>query len=362
MAKMPNMNRRIVLQTLCCLGTLVPLAWSARNFINIPWDSVTAGKKDVLTESRAIMGTVVSITVAQGSRDQMQDAMGKAFERIDSLIGVFDRRGFSSALSSFNQYGFLKNAPPDLVNLLVRSQEYGTMTGGAFNIAVQPLVDLWQRYANPQGIMNIPASELRAAQELSRPNALNIVGRDLSFARSGMGLTLDGIAKGHIADEVSRLLLEQGVLHHLVNAGGDIVARGEKSPGTAWTVAVENPAAADNPALRQSHPHVAVLPLRNQAIATSGSYRVFFDAERRHNHLVDVSGASPTSLISATVLASNAAEADALATALAVMNPVDGVRLMDAWSGAGARVQAEPRSCLLVEAGGRQIKSQGWPI
>lgn len=364
MPKIPNMDRRIVLKTLCCVGALVPMVWSARNATLIPWKNVFGSSPDlpsdlasdtrgVLTESRAIMGTVVSVILAQVSQTQMQEAMGLAFQCMDSLIPVYDRHNSSSVLSALNQQGHLRDAPPALVDLLRRSREYGHLTGNAFNIAVQPLLDLWQHYANPQGNMSIPADDLHAAQELARPDALSIEGRQITLGRSGMGLTLDGIAKGHIADEVSRVLIAQGINNHLVNAGGDIVARGEKAPGKAWAVAVENPAAVDNPELRQRQPHVAVLELRDKAIATSGSYRIYFDAERRHNHLISVAGVSPVEIVSATVLADNAAEADALATALAVMEPKDGVRLADSLPN---------HSCLLVKTGGGIMKSKGWLV
>mgnify|MGYP002236425829 CR=1 FL=1 len=93
-----------------------------------------------------------------------------------------------------------------------------------------------------------------------------------------MGITLDGIAKGYIADRVSAVLTSAGVKNHLVNAGGDIMASGHKSPGVPWRVAVQS---TTGPA------YAGELSLSGKAIATSGSYEIYYDASRRHHHLIN---------------------------------------------------------------------------
>lgn len=160
-----------------------------------------------------------------------------------------------------------------------------------------------------------------------------------------MGLTLDGIAKGHIADEASRFLIAEGLSNHLINAGGDIVAAGEKAPGRPWMVAVENPAARGG--------FVRRMPLRDRAVATSGSYEIYYDASRRHHHLINpAAGASPTDLVSATVTARTAVEADALATSLSVMAPRDGLRLIASLPAANACCSPATAALCVLPAGG----------
>lgn len=297
-----------------------------------------------MTETRVLMGTFVAITLAGASRGRMEDALGRAFERMDGLIAVFDRFNPASPLSVLNERGRLDGAPSELTALLDQSARVGDLTGGAFNITVQPLVDLFRRHSNPAGSMSIPAAELAEARALVLAGGWKTDGRAVRLDRQGMGLTLDGIAKGHIADEVSRFLIAEGLPNHLINAGGDIVAAGEKTPGQPWMVAVENPAAHGGFTRR--------MPLRDRAVATSGSYEIYYDASRRHHHLINpAAGASPVDLASATVAARNAAEADALATALSVMPPRDGLKLVASLPG---------RECLLLTRDGGRLSSARW--
>ena len=170
-------------------------------------------------------------------------------------------------------------------------------------------------------------------------------GRDgMRLGRQGMGLTLDGIAKGHIVDAMSAVLLRAGCENHLINAGGDILARGHKSQGVSWRVAVEDPE-------KRGH-YPQVLELYNQAIATSGGYEVTYDAGGRHHHLLDPStGRSPV-LGSMSVLAATCMQADALATGLSVLPAGEALALADSLSGC---------ACGLLRRDGRLQVSRRWP-
>ncbi len=341
-------SRRHALKTLSVLGLGGLGSWALSSLS--PRQAIAAARStpaaNVMTETRALMGTFVAITLADPSNDRMRDAMGRAFERMISLIAIYDRFDASSPVSLLNRHGRLTSldCPPELAALLERSQRFEAATGGAFNITVRPLVDLFRRYQNPTGAISIPENELNEARALVRADGLTLNGRQARLAQSGMGVTLDGIAKGHIADEISRFLLSLGLDNHLINAGGDIVAHGAKAPGQPWRVAVQNPSGG----LREG-----AFALANQAIATSGSYQIFFDASRRHHHLIQPgSGASPTDVVSVSVLAKTALEADALATSLAVMPPRDALGLISSLPG---------RACLLLTADGRALASPLWP-
>ena len=194
----------------------------------------------------------------------------------------------------------------------------------------------------PSGELTLDDSELRAARALVGRRGLQVSGADLSFARSGMGITLDGIAKGYIADRVSAVLTSAGVKNHLVNAGGDIMASGHKSPGVPWRVAVQSPT---GPA------YAGELSLSGKAIATSGSYEIYYDASRRHHHLINpASGFSP-SVGSVSVVAGTAMEADTLATALSILPPSDALKLVQGLPG---------RECCILSPDGCIYTSLGW--
>lgn len=312
----------------------------------------TVPRTSVLTETRLLMGTMVSVTVSDSSRARMEDALHTVFLRMEELVPLFDRHASSSAVSVLNAQGQMRDIPQELSALLSHSRAMAALTEGAFNPTVQPLVDIFRRHASTGDIASIPETELAEARALVSANGRSgwISGRDgVRLEREGMGLTLDGIAKGWIADIASRELAGAGLPNHLINAGGDIVASGEKAPETPWQVAVANPVSPHTGNAR----HGNAFALRNAALATSGSYEIYYDAEQRHHHLISAStGSSPIGTISASALAPSATDADALATAFSVMPPRDALRLADKLPGCG---------CLLLSRDGSVLKSRGWP-
>lgn len=157
---------------------------------------------------------------------QASDALGLAFTEASRLERVFSRHDGGTPVSELNRAGRLRAAPAELVRVVNRSLFYGALTGGSFDVTVQPVIDLFRAHRNPSGELTLDDSELRAARALVGRRGLQVSGADLSFARSGMGITLDGIAKGYIADRVSAVLTSAGVKNHLVNAAGTSWPRG----------------------------------------------------------------------------------------------------------------------------------------
>ena len=300
-------------------------------------------RADVTRETRVMLGTFVDVSLSGTSSMQASEALERAFAEAARLEKVFSRYDGGTPVSELNRAGTLRDCPPELTRLVNRSLFYGAVTGGGFDITVQPVVDLFRARRNPQGRLRLDEAELRAARELVGYKGLRVAAGRLSLVRSGMGVTLDGIAKGYIADRMSAVLTACGVENHLVNAGGDIASHGCKAPGMPWRVAVQSP--SDRAA------YCGTLSLSGGAVATSGGYEIYYDASRRHHHLVaPASGASPA-LGSVSVTAATAMEADALATAFSVLPPSEVLRLVRRMPG---------RECGIVAADGRRFASEGW--
>ncbi len=322
--------------TLCLDGALSP---ALANHVDRP-----------VTLSRVMMGTYVTITVAAVSSMHATEALDRTFAKISALEAVFSRHMSGTPVAELNRSGVLHAAPMELVNLVDRAQRYGVLTSGAFDITVQPVIDLFRAHQTSNRRMDLDAKELQQAQELVGMKHVNIAASSLTLDRQGMGITLDGIAKGHIADMASAELTKLGVRNHIINAGGDIVVRGMKptmAGNQAWRVGISAPQITG-----QNGDIIDAISLTDAAVATSGSYEVYYDASRAHHHLISpLTGASPSLAASVSVKAPTAMEADALATALSVMAPHDAVRL----------VQSLPaRECLVVTRDGRHLQSHGW--
>lgn len=297
----------------------------------------------VTRETRVMLGTFVDISTAGVSSMQAAEALGRAFAEAARLEKLFSRYDGGSPVSELNRAGILRDAPAEVARVVNRSLFYAALTGGAFDVTVRPIVDLFRSRRNPNGEVKLDEAEVRAARELIGIAGLHVSGRRLSLDRSGMGITLDGIAKGYIADRLSAVLSACGVENHLVNAGGDIMARGVKAPGMPWRAAVQSPA--------DQRAYSDALSLSDRALATSGSYEIYYDASRRHHHLINpASGASPA-VGSVSVMAATVMEADALATALSVIPPSDALRLVRNLRG---------RECCIQMADGRRFVSEGW--
>ena len=151
---------------------------------------------------------------------------------------------------------------------------------------------------------------------------LRITPDSVSFARNGIEVTLDGIAKGYIIDRAMTLLRQQGLQHALINAGGDIVVHGGKGKDKPWRIGIQDP--------WNRKGHVDVVTLDNGAIATSGNYEVFFDREKLFHHLIRPNYGSPApETASVTIKAASCMEADAIATSVYVMGPARGNQFVD---------------------------------
>lgn len=295
--------------------------------------SRTADDERLFTETRLMMGTFVTLTVSGAEASRAAEAMHSAFTAMAQAEALLTRFSGASALGQLNSGGLLHDVPAELSDVVQASLVIHGQTGGAFDPTVLPVMEVLAGG-------HVQRSELEEARELVGMGRVRIDGRDVRFERGGMRMSLDAIAKGYIADLAVKNLRASGLEDFLVNAGGDIVARGTKA-GRPWKVAVENPGRYQG-----RTEYLAVCSLSDRAMATSGDYE---SAARGVRHLVDPLARGVSPLQSATVLAPTAMEADALATALCVMTePL-------------AFIESMPHTaCLLVMADGTVRTSSRW--
>ncbi len=328
-------SRRAMLKGAMCACSAVAL----QNPLNV----FASSNAIVHTQTRVMLGTFVTLNAVHSNKDLAQDAMGRAFEQIKMLEAELTRHNSAAPLMQLNQSGRLLDAPQSLIHVVQRAKRIHSLTAGAFDMTVAPLLNLYRDAQNTNGGISLDKQAVLSAKELMQADQV-FVGQDhIRLGRSGMALTLDGIAKGYIADMASEVLTKNGINNHLVNAGGDIRSQGQKDANTPWRIAIENPA--------RDGSFVTSLDLYG-AIATSGSYEMYYDASGEHHHLIDpVHKQSPQHTMSVTVSAPTALEADALATALSVLPVREALTL----------VQSLPqRECLILTSQGQVLKSSNF--
>jgi thiamine biosynthesis lipoprotein len=236
----------------------------------------------------------------------------------------------------------------DLWAVLDRGQAVARASEGAFDVTVGPYVRLWRRARRQRALPE--AFRLTAARSEVGYHyvTMDATRRRVRLERPGMRLDLGGIAKGYALQEAYAELERSGLPRALVTGGGDMVA-GEAPPGRpGWRVDIAPLDTAEG-----GHPRQ--VRLRRRALATSGDLyqRLELDG-RRYSHIVDPrTGIGLTDHSLVTVIARDGMTADALATAVSVLGPGRGLRLIEAEPGAAALVARQPDAALEVLASRR---------
>ncbi len=281
-----------------------------------------------LSHSESIMGTRVSVELwHENSAERATDCAGRVFRemrRIDKLMSPFRP---DSELSTVNRDAAIQPVPvsPELYELIRRSLEFSRLSGGAFDIS---FASIGYRYDYRRGIRPDAASIASAIDNIDY-RQIRLEGGRIRFGRPGMRIDLGGIAKGYAVDRSIELLRDCGIEHALVSAGGDSRLLGDRN-GRPWMIGIRHPRREGEVALR--------LPLENSAISTSGDYERFFvsNGERVHHIINPRTGKSAAGSWSSTVIGPDATTTDALSTALFVLGPERGLKLIDQLDGLDA--------------------------
>ncbi len=295
-----------------------------------------------VTQHASAFGTTASVTVLDADANLAERAAARALEelqRVDRLMSVYRPE---SQLSRLNREGVLPRPHPYLVTLLGQAEAFSRTSGGAFDVTVQPL---WTLYAEAARAGQRPEpAALRAAVAKVDWRRVALGCRKVELLGRGTAVTLNGIAQGFAADRAREVLRRLGIRHALIDAG-EIAAIGGKTLDNPWTVGIQHP--------RRDDAYLALAGLRGRCLATSGDYATHFSEDFRDHHVFDPrTGRSPVRLASVSVAAATATEADALATAVMVLGPEEGLRLVHRTRGADA---------LMVLKDGTTLASEGFP-
>ena len=274
------------------------------------------------------MATSYTVRIADpvADRQHIQHEIQRRLDAIEALMSTYIDDSDVSRFTASSDTGWIPVAAAtcEVVSLALTVSE---QTGGAFDITVGPLVDLWG--FGPDGAISEPppASALAAARgrtgytgiaaDCDRP----AVRKD----RAELAIDLSAVAKGYAADEVAEGLEAEGIANYLVEVGGEMRLAGTKPGGEPWRVGIEAP-------VRERLDVFDALAVNDIAVATSGDYRNYFEKDGRYySHTLDPRTGAPVTHNTGgvTVLAESAGYADALATALLVLGAEHGLELAE---------------------------------
>jgi thiamine biosynthesis lipoprotein len=277
------------------------------------------------------MGTTWSVNMhslpARLDPAQLRSELQSQLDLVNRLMSTYDP---DSEISRFNRLNatdwFAISA--ETAEVIQLSQQVSELTGGAFDITVGPLVELWGFGAGERG-ETLPSDEQIAAR-LSHVGyqklELRLQKPAIRKQHPQLQIDLSAVAKGYAVDLLAELLTQQGVENYLVEVGGELRIAGQRTDGTPWKIAIEKPDEETREVAR-------IFPLTDTGLATSGNYRNFYlEDGQRYVHTIDPLSGRPIrhQLASATVLAADCARADALATALMVLGEEQGRKLVEA--------------------------------
>lgn len=270
--------------------------------------------------TRFYMDTFVEVNIVSGDRKKAMEAREAAFSVFKDLekeFNLYEPESLLNKVNSLSQYAVEEDHFLTLINMGLK---YSRKTDGAFDMTLGGV-----RLLYPIGKENpIPPEKdaVEKALAISGYKKVRIKDNRIEKPRD-MLIDTGGILKGYAVDLAIRRIKEMGITDALINGGGNIRVMGKNVKGDVWKIGLQHP--------RIPEKIIAVLPLKNEAVATSGDYqRYFYHDKKRYHHIIDPATGEPAGrAISATVICPDAVTADAYSTAVFVMGKRKGIEFLE---------------------------------
>lgn len=301
---------------------------------------------ETVKDIRKAMGSRFEITVVHRDETVAHGAIAQAYDEIERIEAMISSWRPTSETSAVNRSAGIEPQPvsQELFNLVRRSLKLSQLTAGAFDITFAGVGQLWDFKGETPTVPD-PATIHAALSHVGyRKVVLDEADRSIFLNDASARIGFGAIGKGYAANRAVWVLKAAGISSGVVNAGGDLVAFGQREDGSPWDIGIAHP----------RHPGrvFARLPLTEQAVVTSGDYENYFLIDgKRYAHILDPRTGYPVDhLGSVTIVCPDAELADGLATAVAVMGPEEGLALVDRLQGIEA---------LLLDLEGNMYASEG---
>ena len=328
--------------------TLRRYAWAFALLVILITVAARAGAETV-TDVRVVMGTTLEVTVVAADTEEALrafDAVEAEFVRIDREMSGWRKK---SPVSLINRYAGKRKGKrrvkvsEELFKVISGAIKVGRMTGGAFDPSRVVMHKLWDFRPGSHRKPTDREIEERLGLIDYRLIETDPEKMTVGLKKKGMAIGLGGIARGYAVDQAMELLSKMGIRNAVIKAGGDIRVQGRRERGVPWRIDIKHP--------REDGP-LAQLPLSNISISTSGDYeRFFIKDDVLYHHIIDPRTGYPArGCQSVTILAPDTMTSDAFATAVFVLGPEAGLRLVERLNGVEA---------IIVDASGATLTSSG---
>jgi FAD:protein FMN transferase len=312
----------------CCAFSLLPVLLP----LPVPQAQEQPPSERHVSEFRGFtMGGTFSVKIVT-AKDELETpglhdvdrALRSSLDRIEGLMSTWDP---DSELSRFNRSTSLEpfTVAPETFEVFKWSVDVGSVTGGALDVTIAPLVDAWG--FGPSGPRKtLPTNdEIDRLREAVGPGRLELDPKALTVrkTRPDVQCDLSSIVPGYATDLLWAELADRGFTDFLVDVGGELRTRGRNEQGEPWQIGIDRPQPGGHGVQR-------VVALSNLAITTAGDYRKYREVDgQRVTHILDPRTGRPVAhrLASVTIIDELAVRADAFDTALMVLGSEEGLAL-----------------------------------
>ncbi|HYF84307.1 MAG TPA: FAD:protein FMN transferase [Clostridia bacterium] len=284
-----------------------------------------AAKGEPISRTDYMLGTVIDITIYDKSDTTILD---KAFARIAEIESkmTINNAETSEIIALNNASGVNEvKLSPDTFLVVEKGKQYSERSDGKFDITVGPIVKLWNIGTESAAVPD--KDELAEAVKLIDYNKLILNKENLTakLETPNMKVDLGAIAKGYTADEVARVLKENGVEHAIINLGGNVMTVGGNPNGNPWKIGIQDP-------FNPRGDFLGIVPITNWTVVTSGTYERFFEENgKKYHHILDTTTGYPTdnNLYSVSIITDKSIDGDGLSTTTLLIGLEEGIKLIE---------------------------------
>lgn len=290
------------------------------------------------------MGTPINITIYKGGSEEI---LNKCFEEISRIENIVSINKEGTEIDKLNKNAGIRPVKLSEMSydIIKKSIEYSYLSDGGYDISIGPLVKLWS--------IGLPEAKVPSKEEINEVIKfigysnieLNEYTNEVFLNKKGMILDLGSIAKGYAADEVAKLLKNEGVTRAIIDLGGNIYALGTKDNNKNWTIGIQNPFSNRGDA-------IGSVEVSNKSVVTTGVYERFIEEDGvKYHHILNPKDGYPynTNIAGVSIIADYSVDADALSTLVFTKGLEEGLKFVNELNGIDAIFVTNKKELYLTE-------------
>ncbi|MDI6619430.1 MAG: FAD:protein FMN transferase [Clostridiales bacterium] len=295
--------------------------------------------QEPLTKTDFMLGTVCTVKIYDAVP---QNILDKVFERLKEIDKEMTINAAGSEVDEVNDNAGVQpvKVTDDVYYVIKTGKEFGSISGGLFDISIGPVVKLWNIGTDKARVPSDSEIDARLPLVNYRDIVLDDTDKTIFLKKKGMMLDIGGIAKGYAADECCRILKENGVKHAIVNLGGNVSTLGCNPNGNRdWNIGVQDPFSGRGD-------YFGIVHVSDKTIVSSGVYeRYFMQNGKRYHHILNTKNGYPVDngLVGTTIITDKSIRADGLSTTVFAAGIEKGIEIVKNMKGVEAIFITENR-------------------